>query len=90
MHERGDVSLRGLAIGAAIIIAGIAASLALALAFVRPIEQPGAVQANPRLDLPAFRREKQARLASHGRVDEEHMHIPIERAMQLLANEGRR
>jgi hypothetical protein len=99
MPERTDISPRGLAVGAAIIAAGIAASFAAAalVALRSPAPATGASRGEPpkiegaRLqtaapqDLAAFRREKQARLASYGRVDEAHVHIPIERAMRILA-----
>lgn len=99
MPERTDISPRGLAIGAAIIVAGIAASLGAAALIVArvPADATGASAGEPpkiegaRLqtdaphDLAALRREKEARLASFGRVDEEHVHIPIERAMRILA-----
>jgi len=88
-----DVSLRGLAIGAAIIFAGIVASLAIARLFVRPVEikppQRVLLQTAPVQDLSAFLREKNARLHSRGPVegDQKHMHIPIEEAMQRLSKQ---
>ena len=99
MPERTDISPRGLAIGAAIIVAGIAASLGAAALIVarvpadatgpsagEPPKIEGArLQTDPPQDLAALRREKDARLASFGRVDDEHVHIPIERAMRILA-----
>lgn len=99
MPERTDISPRGLGVGAAIVAAGIAASFAAAaLVAVRVAAPPtgpsageppkieGArLQTSAPQELAAFRREKQARLASYGRVDEEHVHIPIERAMRILA-----
>ena len=36
-------------------------------------------------DLQAFLREKNERLSSTGRVDDQHVHIPIDRAMRMLA-----
>jgi hypothetical protein len=94
MPERSDISVRGLAIGAAIVLAGIVASLGFAWFFTEPVEAPKVqgttLQTSPRQDLAAFRREKNARLASSGRVDSAHMHIPIERAMQMLAQERER
>lgn len=92
MPERSDISLRGLAVGAAIIVAGIALSIgaaALLVARVGNVEKPeieGAVlQTAPPQDLASFAREKNARLATSGRVDDQHVHIPIERAMRILA-----
>jgi hypothetical protein len=97
--ERTDISVRGLAIGAAIIVAGIAIALGAAALITAHVEAPptGAsrgeppkidgprLQTSPREDLQAFLREKNARLASFGRVDDEHVHIPIERAMRILS-----
>jgi hypothetical protein len=99
MPEKSDISPRGLAIGAAIIATGIAASIgACALLLSRlatpatgpsrgePPKIEGArLQTAAPQDLRAFNREKNARLASFGRVDDGHVHIPIERAMRALA-----
>ena len=99
MPERTDVSARGLAVGAAIIVTGIAASLGAAAWIAlhvaaratgpsqgEPPKIEGArLQTSPHQDLEAFQREKLQRLSSYGRVDEGHMHIPIERAMRILA-----
>jgi len=82
MPERTDISPRGLAIGAAIILAGIAASVGFSALIVSRVAAPAT---GPSQDLAAFNREKNARLASYGRVDEDHLHIPIERAMRILA-----
>lgn len=99
MPERSDISPRGLGIGAAIIVTGIALSIGAAavLAWLvaapatgpsrgepPPVEGPR-LQSSAHQDLQAFLREKKARLSSFGRVDEQHVHIPIERAMQILA-----
>jgi hypothetical protein len=97
--ERSDISLRGLAAGAAIIAGGIALSLAAAALITARVSAPAtgpnagaapqvegaALQTAPRGDLASFIREKNGRLASYGRVDERHVHIPIERAMRILA-----
>ena len=103
MPERSDISVRGLAIGAAIVLGGIAGSLAVA-AFItarvpapatgpsrgEPVKTEGAtLQTAPPQDFAAFAREKQARLASYGTVDAEHAHIPIEEAMRILAQRAR-
>jgi len=88
-----DVSLRGLAVGAAIIFIGILASLGVARLFVRPVEIKApsrpVLQAAPRQDLAAFRREKNERLNSHGPIegDPKHVHIPIDEAMRRLARQ---
>jgi hypothetical protein len=88
MPERSDISLRGLAVGAAIVGAGLALSIAAAaLLFAHlgaPSTEASSVMAPP--DLASFLREKNARLAGSGRVDDEHVHVPIERAMRILAN----
>lgn len=99
MPEKTDLDPRGLGIGAAVILTGIAASIGVAalitLEVAAPATGPSAgtppkiagprLQTSPHQDLQAFLREKQARLASFGRVDDEHVHIPIERAMRILA-----
>ena len=99
MPERTDISPRGLAIGAAIVLAGIAASVGFAALIASRVAAPATgpsqgeppkiegprLQTSPHQDLKAFDREKKARLSSYGRVDEGHLHIPIERAMRVLA-----
>ena len=88
-----DISLRGLAIGAAIIFAGILASLGIARLFVRPVEiKPPSrpmLQTAPEQDLAAFRHEKDERLHSRGPIegDPKHVHIPIDEAMRRLAKQ---
>jgi hypothetical protein len=96
MHKRTDISLRGLALGAAIVFGGIAASLLAAGLIARhaagpnqgePVKVEGPpLQTAPADDLRAFLREKNARLHGSGPVDADHVHIPIERAMEILAN----
>jgi hypothetical protein len=99
MPERSDISLRGLLVGAAIILGGIAISLGAAALVALHVPAPAtgpssgeppritgaALQTAAREDLHSFLREKNERLHSSGRVDDQHVHIPIERAMQLLA-----
>jgi len=90
--EKTDISPRHLAVGAGIVLAGIAASLAIAAWFVKPAAigepPPGArLQTAPQEDIAAFRREKEARLESTGPVDDTHMHIPIDQAMRLWVRE---
>jgi hypothetical protein len=99
MPERSDISLRGLLVGAAIIIGGIAISLGAAALIALRVSAPATgpstgeppriagapLQTAAREDLHSFLREKNERLHSSGRVDEQHVHIPIERAMQILA-----
>ncbi len=97
MPERSDLSLRGLAVGIAIIFGGIAVSLAapwlIRSGMTRESDaKPPAVngpslQTAPSLDLAAFLREKNRRLESRGPIegDPAHVHIPIEQAMQILA-----
>lgn len=45
------------------------------------------LQSAPRVELAAFQREKRARLENYGWIDRDagRVHIPIERAMQLMA-----
>lgn len=80
MPEKADISLRGIAAGAAIIAAGMAFSLSASLIFFRqegPVAPPAVsgpvLQIAPRQDLAAYLREKSARLRG------------IERAMRELA-----
>ena len=101
MPERTDVSPRGIGIGIAIIVTGIAVSFGAAAWITALSSSPPTgpsrgtpphlsgpeLETAPAQDLASFRREKQARLESYGRVDADHMHIPIERAMQILAKE---
>jgi hypothetical protein len=102
MPECTDVSLRGLLAGAAIVLGGIALSLAAAALVTlytgAPASGPNAA-APPKIegarlqtaapeDLRSYLREKEGRLAGYGRVDAGHVHIPIERAMRIIA-EGR-
>ena len=48
------------------------------------------LQANPRIDLRAIRAEEDKQLHSYGWVDQQHgvVRIPIERAMDILAQRG--
>ena len=99
MPERTDVSPKGIGIGIGIILIGIAVSFGAAAWITALSSSPAtgpsrgtpphisgpALDTAPAQDLASFRREKQARLASYGRVDADHMHIPIERAMRILA-----
>jgi hypothetical protein len=93
-----DISLRGIAVGALIVLCGIGASLLFAWAVMTGSDAPpqgpngavpphiqGAVlQTAPHGTLEAFLRQKRARLESAG-AD----HIPIEEAMRRLATKGR-
>jgi len=99
MPEKTDISARGLGVGAAIILAGILASVGAAAFISARLPAPATgpsrgeppkiagprLQTAPEQDIRAFMREKRARLTAYGRVDGNHMHIPIERAMQILA-----
>ena len=85
--------------GAAIIAGGIAISLGAAALITAQVAAPatGASRGEPpktegaplqtaaRQDLRSFLREKNERLHGSGRVDPEHVHMPIERAMRILA-----
>ena len=99
MPEKTDISARGLGVGAAIIVAGIAVSLGAAALITARVHSPATgpsrgeppkiegarLQTSPHEDLQAFLREKNKWLHSEGRVDDTHVHIPIERAMQIMA-----
>jgi hypothetical protein len=100
MSDKTDISVRGLLIGAAIVLGGIALALGAAALVSTHVSAPAtgpstgqppkiegpALQTAPAQDLKAFLREKNERLNGSGRVDAGHVHIPIERAMQILAN----
>ena len=99
MPERSDISLRGIATGVAIIVIGIAVSVGAAWIVAKHVDAPltgpsrgeppkieGApLQTSAREDLQAFLRETNERLSSTGRVDDRHVHIPIEQAMRMLS-----
>ena len=91
MPERSDLSLRRLAVGAAIVLGGIAATLVAAGLLTVPIESTE-VQPAPQQDLASFLREKRQRLESGGPIegDASHVRIPIEQAMRLLVERSRR
>lgn len=99
MREKSDLSIRGIVIGTLVVLAGIAASLAGAWLMTRESAVPAtgasrgqppriegpALQTAAAQDLAAYRREKHTHLSTYGRIDDTHVHIPIERAMQILA-----
>jgi len=96
MHEASDLSLRGLAVGAAIIAAGIAAAIVIPafLAEPRPaVDGKGmTLQTAPAVDFSSYEKEKADRLNSRGPIegDPSHVHIPIEQAMRMLAEGARK
>jgi hypothetical protein len=97
--ERSDISPRGLGVGAAIVAGGIAAALGAAALVTWLVAAPATgpsggeppkiegarLQTSPHEDLQAFLRQKNERLSTSGPVDGEHVHIPIEQAMRILA-----
>lgn len=92
MREPSDIRLGGIVIGALIIVTGIGASLGLAWllfpgeAARAPQARPALLQTVPHRELERFRREKYERLHGGGPVEDAgRVHIPIERAMQILA-----
>jgi hypothetical protein len=106
VREPRDVSLVGIAVGAAIVLGGIALSV-LAAALITAHVSAGATGASageaPKIegpalqsaaseDLASFVREKHERLHSRGPIegDASHVHIPIDEAMRILAKERRR
>lgn len=100
LHEAASLSLRGIGAGLGVIVVGIALALAVAGAVVRltgtpadapndaaePRIRPPVQETAPEEDMAAFRREKMQRLESYG-IDPRTglRHIPIERAMRMLA-----
>ena len=99
MPERSDISPRGLGVGAAIVAGGIAAALGAAALVTWLVAAPATgpsdgeppkiegarLQSSPHEDLQAFLRQKNERLSSSGPLDGEHVHIPIDQAMRILA-----
>jgi len=99
-HEPGTIAVRGLGIAVAGIAVGIAIALAVPWILiahvsapagapndaVKPALPPPVQETAPLADIAGFRREKAHRLESAG-VDPAtgEAHIPIERAMRLLA-----
>jgi len=99
-HEAQDLASGRLARIAAILAGSTALVLVVCFFLWRtwvtapvPAHRPGApsLQAQPRRDLERFRRE-QRNADQWGWVDREHgiARIPVERAMQLMAKDGRR
>ena len=102
-HEVSDLHARGVLVAAALIAGGIAFALAAAWFIswgagvdraarttLAPPSVPAPQQGSaPRLDLGPYQREKKEQLERYGWVDQHagRIHIPIERAMQLLAEE---
>jgi hypothetical protein len=102
-HERSTVSVRAVLIGAAAIAAGVFVSLLVAWGLLDasgkppmpPTGQPFArvsgppLAVTPRQDIERYRADEQRKLAGYRLVDEKAgvVHIPIERAMALLATE---
>jgi hypothetical protein len=101
VHESSDISLRGLLAGLGVILTGIAASLGGAWLIASVVASPAAgptraerphmaapsLETVPHQDLQGYLREKHERLHGSGPIEGEpgRVHIPIERAMRLLA-----
>ena len=95
MPESRDVSLRAVFAGMSIIAAGIGFSLGLSWWLARSVPSDTAAPMErlaPPQELAVYLQEKHARLASYGPAEGEpgHFHIPIERAMQILARRNAR
>lgn len=102
VHQAGDISLKGIGAGVGVIVAGIAIAASVPWIFIsltrvpsnapndaaQPKIAPPVQRLVPTEDMAAFRREKTQRLESSG-VDPDtgRVHIPIERAMQLLVQQ---
>jgi hypothetical protein len=101
MHQAADLSLKGIGAGLGVIVVGIAIAVCVPWAVIaltgtpssapndttRPAIRPPVQETDPEPDMAAFRREKMRRLESSG-VDPAtgRVHIPIERAMQMLVD----
>ena len=104
-HEPAAVDLRGIGVGAGAIAIGIAIALAVPWLFLARASAPANApndavkpqlaapvqETAPLADIAGYRREKAHRLESYG-IDSKTgaAHIPIERAMALLAQDGAR
>ncbi|HEX6633825.1 MAG TPA: hypothetical protein VF038_07635 [Usitatibacter sp.] len=104
MHQAADLSLKGIGAGLGVIVAGIAIAVCVPWAVIAltgtpssapndaamPAIRPPVQETAPEPDMAAFRREKMRRLESSG-IDPAtgRVHIPIERAMQMLAERSR-
>jgi hypothetical protein len=104
MHEAANLSLKGIGAGLGVIVVGIALAVCVPWAVIaltgtpssapndaaKPAIRAPVQETDPEPDMAAFRREKLRRLESYG-VDPAtgRVHIPIERAMQMLAQQGR-
>jgi hypothetical protein len=104
VHQAGDISLKGIGAGIGVIVGGIAIAvcvpwIVITLSHVPPNAPDDAAQPRiappvqrlaPTEDMRAFRREKMQRLEGSG-VDPKTgaVHIPIERAMQLLVDRAK-
>lgn len=101
MHERSDLDLRALLAGVGVVATGIAIAVAVPWLFIARASAPAsgpsdaavpAVEDARRaiaapLELQEFLREKNARLNAYGMDrDTGAVHIPIERAMELLSS----
>lgn len=102
MHQAGDIAVRGIAVGAGVIAAGIAIAIAVPWLVIGAVKAPasapgdavrprierGPVQETaPMEDIAAFRRGKMERLETDG-VDAAtgRAHISIEHAMEILVS----
>ena len=104
VHQAGELSLKGIGAGIGVIVSGIAIAASvpwIVIALTRVPSNAPNDAAQPRIaapvqrlvpteDMAAFRREKMRRLESSG-VDPQtgRVHIPIERAMQLLIDRAK-
>lgn len=101
-NEPSDLEPRAVLIGAAAIVAMVllAAGIATVLVESGPptrnapanlqVARATRLSSDPGDEIAAYNREKQSRLESYGWVDRQQgiAHVPIERAMQMLAEQG--
>ncbi len=100
LHEAATLSLKGIGAGLGVIVGGIALAIGVPSLIVslvqapanapsdavRPKIRPPVQELSPENDMARFREEKMRRLESYG-IDPQtgRAHIPIEQAMQMLA-----
>ena len=105
VHEAASLSLKGIGAGLGVIVAGIALAIGMPTILIamvgapanapndaaEPRIRPPVQETAPEEDMAAYRRKKMERLESYG-VDPRTglVHIPIERAMQMLVDRSKR
>jgi hypothetical protein len=101
-QEHRDIFVRPILVAMALIVLTIAAAAWIASTFPRPskpsVTKPAKdlrsvthyLTTEPQVDIAQYQKEKQQQLMSYGWTDASHTsaHIPIDRAMQMLASQS--